>query len=89
MLLNGGELNGKRYLKKATLDLMIRDQLCDILENPEDPWTEHSFGLDDAKFGLGFRLTVIKDPKTGAETTQQYSWNGAAGTEFWIDPSTT
>ena len=86
MLLNGGELNGKRYLKKATLDLMIRDQLCDILENPEDPWTEHSFGLDDAKFGLGFRLTVIKDPKTGAETTQQYSWNGAAGTEFWIDP---
>lgn len=86
MLLNGGELNGKRYLKKATLDLMTRDHLRDILENPEDPWTEHSFGLDDAKFGLGFRLTVIEDPETGAEITQQYSWNGAAGTEFWIDP---
>ena len=86
MLLNGGELNGKRFLKKATLDLMIKDQLGDILENPEDPWTEHSFGLEDSKFGLGFRLTVINDPETGAETTHQYSWNGAAGTEFWIDP---
>ena len=86
MLLNGGALNGKRFLKKATLDLMIKDQLSDILENPEDPWTEHSFGLEDSKFGLGFRLTVIKDPETGAETTHQYSWNGAAGTEFWIDP---
>ena len=86
MLLNGGELNGKRFLKKATLDLMIKDQLSDILENPEDPWTEHSFGLEDSKFGLGFRLTVINDPETDAETTKQYSWNGAAGTEFWIDP---
>lgn len=86
MLLNGGELNGKRYLKKTTLDLMTRDHLCDILENPEDPWTEHSFGLDDSKFGLGFKLTVIENPETGAEITQQYSWNGAAGTEFWVDP---
>ena len=86
MLLNGGALNGKRFLKKATLDLMIKDQLSDILENPEDPWTEHSFGLEDSKFGLGFRLTVINDPETDAETTKQYSWNGAAGTEFWIDP---
>ena len=29
---------------------------------------------------------MINDPETGAETTHQYSWNGAAGTEFWIDP---
>lgn len=86
MLLNGGSYEGKRYIKKETIDLMSRDQLAEILENPNDPWTEHSFGLDDSQFGLGFKLTTTIDTQTGKTVTKQYSWNGAAGTEFWIDP---
>ena len=86
MLLNGGTFKGKRFIKKETLDLMTRDNLKLVLDDPNDPWTEYSFGLDNSKFGLGFKLTIIEDPYTGEEITKQYSWNGAAGTEFWIDP---
>ena len=86
MLLDGGTYKGKRMLKKETIDLMTRDHLIDILDNPNDPWSEHSFELSDPNFGLGFKLTVVKDPNDGKPLTKQYSWNGAAGTEFWIDP---
>ena len=86
MLLDGGTYKGKRMLKKETIDLMTRDHLVDILDNPNDPWSEHSFELPDPNFGLGFKLTVVKDPNDGKPLTKQYSWNGAAGTEFWIDP---
>jgi CubicO group peptidase (beta-lactamase class C family) len=86
MLLNGGVYNGKRYLKEATLELMTRDHLSEILDDPDDPWSEHSFSLEDSSFGLGFRLNTICDESTGVVKTKQYSWNGAAGTEFWIDP---
>jgi CubicO group peptidase (beta-lactamase class C family) len=65
---------------------MTRDHLSEVLENPNDPWSEFSFPLLDSTFGLGFRLKTIVDEATGNIITKQYSWNGAAGTEFWIDP---
>lgn len=86
MLLNGGTHQGKRFLKKETIDLMTRDHLFDLLDDPKDPWSEHSFELDDVNFGLGFKLTIVPDPDNAQAITKQYSWNGAAGTEFWIDP---
>lgn len=86
MLLNGGTYKGKYILKKETIDLMTRDHLVDILDNTKDPWSEHSFELSDPNFGLGFKLTVFKDSDDEKPYTKQYSWNGAAGTEFWIDP---
>ena len=86
MLLDGGTYKGKHMLKKETIDLMTRDHLIDILDNLNDPWSENSFELSDPNFGLGFKLTVVKDPNDGKPLTKQYSWNGAAGTEFWIDP---
>lgn len=86
MLLNGGTYKGKRYLRKETIALMTRNHLLDLLDDPSDPWSEHSFELDDTNFGLGFKLTIITDPNDGTPLTKQYSWNGAAGTEFWIDP---
>ena len=86
MLLNGGDYEGKRYLKESTVETMTRDHLSEVLDEPEDPWSDFSFGLEDASFGLGFRLKTITDAESGAVVTKQYSWNGAAGTEFWIDP---
>ena len=86
MLQNGGVYEGKRYLQETTIEIMILDHLSDVLDNPEDPWTDFSFGLDDATFGLGFKLKTITDAESGEVITKQYSSNGAAGTEFWIDP---
>jgi CubicO group peptidase (beta-lactamase class C family) len=86
MLLNGGIYDGKRFLSESTIQMMTRDHLSEVLDNPNDPWSEFSFPLADSTFGLGFRLKTIVDAATGDTITKQYSWNGAAGTEFWIDP---
>jgi CubicO group peptidase (beta-lactamase class C family) len=72
MLLNGGELDGVRLLAPGTVDLMRRNHL------PEDVK-----GAGERDFGLDF--AIVKDGKNG-ESIGEYSWGGAAGTWFWIDP---
>ena len=74
MLLNGGELEGVRILKQETVELMRTPH--------HDDW-----------FGLGFAIvtdkeeaTDDKEPSDTPESTGSYSWGGAAGTTFWIDP---
>ena len=75
MLLNGGELEGVRILKEETVELM-------------------RYPHHDGWFGLGFAIvndkeskdTDDKEPKDTPESAGSYSWGGAAGTLFWIDP---
>ena len=75
MLLNGGELEGVRILKKETVELM-------------------RYPHHEGWFGLGFSIvngkaskdTDDKAPKDTPESIGSYSWGGAAGTLFWIDP---
>ena len=87
MLRNGGTLNGVRILLPETVDLMVTNQLPAALSGAaqgERPTAIHKdapgFG-----FGLGFGLvTALGDGDAGS--VGAYSWGGAAGTEFWIDP---
>lgn len=74
MLRRGGELDGKRVLAPRTVALMTQDHLPIAGPMP-------GFG-----FGLGFG--VITDPyKLGVPASKgTYTWGGAAGTSFWIDP---
>ena len=76
MLLNGGELDGVRILSPTTVELMSRDQLA---EGISGPGRGRGFGLDFA---------VVTDPFPSAvyRSDGEYSWGGAAGTWFWIDP---
>jgi CubicO group peptidase (beta-lactamase class C family) len=75
MLLNGGELGGVRLLSPRTVELMTKNML------PASKPLEPGIG-----FGLGF--AVIEDPLAGGgyHGPGTYSWSGAAGTWFWIDP---
>jgi len=76
MLLNGGELDGKRLLGRRTVQLMSSVHVPDTLpgRQPGEGW------------GLGVR--VITDP--GARGTWlsngSFGWSGAMGTHFWVDP---
>ena len=70
MILNGGTLDGTRVLEPETVALMTTDQL------PPGIWP-------NSGFGLGFAV-VTEDG--GATPRGSYSWGGAAGTFFWIDP---
>lgn len=88
MLRRGGELDGKRILSPKTLAFMTQNHLSGALvasgngENPND-----DSGLIRGRgFGLGFG--VVKNPVDMGVLTSagEYSWGGAAGTIFWVDP---
>lgn len=75
MLLNGGELDGVRLLSPTTVEMMSRNHL------PRD-MGEYAPGL-----GWGLDFSVVLDPvEAGGVSAGEYSWGGAAGTWFWIDP---
>ena len=86
MLLNGGEYNGKRFLKKATVDMMHTNVLSDAVLNGNN-------GIGQARFspaqGFGYDFAVVLDPDAAKRQVGKgsYWWWGIAGTWFWIDPT--
>lgn len=81
MLLNGGQLDGVRILKPATVELMRRDVL-------EPGVAVDLYGPAQAGVGFGLDFAVLLDP-AAAKSPQgkgSYWWGGAFGTWFWIDP---
>lgn len=82
MLLNGGELDGKRILKPETVKLMRTNVLSDTIMKSDDPPFNTAKGRG---FGLDFAV-VLDSAKAGPQGEGTYSWGGAAGTWFWIDP---
>ena len=74
MLLNGGELEGVRLLKKSSLDEMTRNQLTGIKSS-----------LKEYGFGLGFAVR-LQDEGAAPGRAGEYNWAGVAGTAFWVDP---
>ena len=77
MLIQGGELDGVRLLSPKTINLMSRDHLGDI----PGLWRARGDG-----FGLGFAVSLDRGAIGEIGTDGTYSWGGAAGTRFWIDP---
>jgi len=82
MMLNGGQANGKRFLKASTVELMRSNVLAEDvkfdLRGPIEPGI--GFGLDFA---------IVMDPAVAntPEGRDSFYWGGAYGTWFWIDPT--
>lgn len=76
MVLNSGELEGRRYLKAETLKLMRRNHTGDL---------KVSFA-DGMHMGLGFH--VVNEPVgvTAALSRGSFGHGGAYGTQAWLDP---
>jgi CubicO group peptidase (beta-lactamase class C family) len=77
MMMNGGELNGARVLKAETVATMTKNQLGKMRVGPENALMGYGFGVlsEEGKKGQN-------DP-AGVGT---FSWGGAYGTYFWVDP---
>ncbi len=77
MVLNGGELNGVRLLSPKTVNLMITNHTGD-----------HSIYIRGPGYGFGLGFAVLNDPGTSRDplTPGTFTWGGAWGTVFWIDP---
>ena len=80
MLLNGGTLDGSRYLSRKTIELMTADHLGTITGAPDLLLPGHGFGL-----GFAVRLHAGMSPAPGS--VGLYFWGGLAGTTFWVDPA--
>ncbi len=80
MLAGGGQLDGVRILSPSTIRLMATNHLTDTtLASYQARYPGHGFGLD---------VDVITDPARAGTTAGKgsFSWGGAAGTWFWVDP---
>ena len=76
MLLNGGELNGKRLLSPRTVELMAAVHAPDTL--PGRPKGR----------GFGLSVQVVNDAIAAGYRVSDgsFGWDGAFGTHFWVDP---
>jgi CubicO group peptidase (beta-lactamase class C family) len=82
MLLNKGELNGKRYLKPETVALMTSDQIGPETGILHDPFY---FPSPNSGFGLGFAVRTSPPPGT-TWPLGEYRWDGAGGAFYFVDP---
>jgi len=83
MLLNGGQLDGRRVLKRETVALMMKDQLPHGLTPIPGPAADWPPGKNG--FGYGGAVRVDSD-KTVPGSPGTFRWAGAASTFFWVDP---
>lgn len=84
MLLNGGELDGARILKPATIRLMATDQLDPAIKERE--WL---MGKIDGGFGFDFAVRTARPdkPERNRGAVGEFFWDGMASTLFWVDPA--
>jgi CubicO group peptidase (beta-lactamase class C family) len=82
MLLNGGELDGRRYLKPETVALMTSDQIGPETGIIHDPFY---FPGPSSGFGLGFAVRTSPPPNT-SWPLGEYRWDGAGGSFYFVDP---
>lgn len=80
MLVNGGQLDGRRLLRAESVAEMTRDQLGPISRGSTyAPGPAYGFGL-----GVAVRTAGRGEQPAGE--TGDYFWGGAAGSYFWVDP---
>ena len=83
MLLNHGEFGGQRVLSPAMAEYMTTNQLGpqvrNLIGNADPTRANYGFGL-----GLAVRTTPGVVRLLGA--VGDYSWPGASGTNWWVDP---
>jgi len=85
MLLNGGSLDGRRYLSRSTVALMTSDHLGPKVATPLQPG-ELLMGVQGYTFGLGFMVRQGAGLASVPGSEGDYAWAGAGGTFFWVDP---
>jgi CubicO group peptidase (beta-lactamase class C family) len=77
MYINGGEMNGKRYLSRTTIDAILSNQ------------TETLFGGEkgDSFFGLAYSvLRATGEAKGGIGSEGSFTWGGYFNTNYFGDP---
>ena len=83
MLMNKGSAGDTHLLARKTVDYMLSDQLGPNIKNligNADP-TRADYG-----FGLGLAVRTTPGVVRMLGSVGQFSWPGASGTDWWVDP---
>jgi len=79
MLLDGGIFDGQRLLDEASVARLVSNGL------PDEILATRGGG---AGWGMGSVRVVVDAEAAGPGAREgEYRWDGSAGTEFWVDPS--
>lgn len=83
MLLNGGTLDGKRYLSPKTIAYMGSNHI-----GPASGVVNGPYYLPGPGFGFGLGFAVRTEPGVSVMegSVGEMNWSGAGGTTFWVDP---
>lgn len=81
MLLNGGELNGRRLLGPRTVELMTANHTGDMVNG--------QFGRPARGMGFGLSVQVVLDPVAAELSVSKgaFGWPGGSGVAHWIEPA--
>jgi CubicO group peptidase (beta-lactamase class C family) len=82
MVLNGGTLDGKRYLSPKTIAYMGSNHIGPGSGITPGPYYLPGPGFG---FGLGFAVRTEAGVNPAEGSVGEMNWSGAAGTTFWID----
>ncbi len=76
MYLNGGELNGVRFLSRTTINFMMANHIGDLWG--EDPVSYH---------GLAFGVLTKRGEERGGQGSEgTFNWGGYFNTQYFADP---
>lgn len=83
MIVNGGVLDGKRYLAPKIFAWMTSDHIGPSTRIVKTPGYLPGAGYG---FGLGFAVRIEQGASAVAGSVGELNWGGAGGTYFWADP---
>lgn len=83
MLLNGGALDGKRYLSPKTIAYMGSNHSGPAAGVVNGPYYLPGPGFG---FGLGFAVRTEAGVSVMEGSVGEMNWSGVGGTTFWVDP---
>jgi len=86
MLLNGGTLEGRRYLSADAMKFLSTPQTGDL---PTGFFQSDTYGNHGANYGWGIGTCVLRAPHEGVAemlSPGSFGHGGAWGTQAWIDP---
>ncbi|NNC90070.1 MAG: beta-lactamase family protein [Akkermansiaceae bacterium] len=82
MIANGGEFQGRRYLRSGSVALMTTDQLPGGIGHIS-LGPEARLGVG---FGLGFCVRTADSTWDPAARIGEFGWGGMASTHYWVSP---
>ena len=89
MMLEGGELDGRRVLGPKTIELMTANHLPGgrSMADFALPGGYGEVGFEGMGFGLGVAVSQSPAATGVIGTAGEFMWGGAASTTFWVDPA--